>query len=176
MNHINYIKHLNGVLALFAKDNRLNPSHISLYLALFQIWNDYHFKESFYINRAEVMDLSKLGSKTTYHKCIKELSHWKYVLYVPSHNPFRGSKVRMFNFGTTSEQPLDTSYTNIETSYEQVLVSKDKHIKTGRNNTNMSKQKNYNKKSSKKIDKRKTSVPFKDNLKTSMDKDYNEPL
>lgn len=176
MNHINYIKHLNGVLALFAKDNRLNPSHISLYLALFQIWNDYHFKECFYINRAEVMDLSKLGSKTTYHKCIKELSHWKYVFYEPSHNPFRGSRVRMFNFGTTSEQPLDPSYTNIETTYEQVLVSKNKHIKTRRNNTNISKQKNYNKKSSENVGKQKTSVPFKDNLKTNNDKNYNEPL
>lgn len=176
MNDINYIMHLNAVFIRFSKDNSLNPSHISLYIALFQIWNDYHFKESFYINRAEVMDLSKLGSKTTYHRCIKQLSHWKYILYEPSHNPFRGSKIKMFNFGTTDEQPLDSSYTNIETSYEQVLVSKDKHIKTRRNNTNISKQKNYNKKSSEKIGKRKTSVPFQDNLKTSKNKNYNEPL
>ena len=82
MEQINYIKHLNGVLELFSKDNRLNPSHISLYMALFQIWNNYRFKPSFYINRSEVMDLSKLGSKTTYFRSIKELSHWKYILYV----------------------------------------------------------------------------------------------
>jgi len=176
LNQINYIQHLNGLFIQFSKDSRLNPSHISLYIALFQIWNDYHFKESFYINRAEVMDLSKLGSKTTYHRCIRELSHWKYLLYEPSHNPFRGSKIKMFYFGTSNEPVLDSSYTNIETSYEQVLVSKDKHIKTGRNNTNISKQKNYNKKSSEKNEKRKTSVPFQDNLKTSTDKDYNEPL
>jgi len=173
---MNYIKHLNGVFQQFAKDTRLNPTHISLYIALFQIWNDYHFKGSFYINRAEVMDLSKLGSKTTYHRCIKELSHWKYILYEPSHNPFRGSKIKMFSFETSDEPVLDSSYTNIETSYEQVLVSKDKHIKTGRNNTNISKQKNYNKKSSEKLGKRKTSVPFKDNLKTTTDKNYSEPL
>ena len=176
MGPINYIKHLNGVLGLFAKDNRLNPSHISLYMALFQIWNDYHFKASFYINRAEVMDLSKLGSKTTYHRCIKELSHWKYILYEPSHNPFRGSTIKMFRFETSDKPVLDSSYTYIETSYEQVLVSKDKQIKTGRNNTNNSKQKNYNKKSSKENGKQKTSIPFRDNLKTIVDKDYNEPL
>lgn len=176
MEAINYIKQLNGVFTQFSKDSRLNPTHISLYIALFQIWNDYHFKESFYINRAEVMDLSKLGSKTTYHRCIKELSHWKYILYEPSHNPYRGSKIKMFCFGTSDEQAVDPSYTNIEISYEQVLVSKDKHIKTRRNNTNISKQKNYNKKGSEKIGKQKRSVPFKDNLKTTTDKDYSEPL
>ena len=176
MEAINYIKHLNGVMSQFSKDNRLNPTHISLYLALFQIWNEYHFKPSFYINRAEVMDLSKLGSKTTYHRCIKELSHWKYILYEPSHNPFRGSKIKMFNFGTTDEPLVDSSYTNIETTYEQVLVSKDKHIKTGINNINTSKQKNNKKKSFEKFDKQSATVPYRDNLKTSSDKNYNEPL
>lgn len=139
MENLNYIKHLNGVLELFSKDNRLNPSHISLYMALFQIWNNYRFKASFYINRSEVMDLSKLGSKTTYHRSIKELSHWKYILYEPSHNPFRGSKIRMFHFETTYEPLLDPSHTNIETTYEQVLVSEDKLIKTGINKTNKNK-------------------------------------
>lgn len=162
---------------MFSKDNRLNPSHISLYMALFQIWNDYHFKPSFYINRAETMDLSKLGSKTTYHRCIKELSHWKYILYEPSHNPFRGSRIRMFNFGTTSELPLDTSYTNIETTFEQVVVSKDKPIQTERNNTNRSKQKNNKKRKFEEIEnKQNPTVPYQDNLKTTIDKNYNEPL
>lgn len=179
MEEVNYIKHLNSVLDQFAKDNRLNPSHISLYMALFRIWNDYHFKPVFYINRSEVMDISKLGSKTTYHRCIRELSHWKYLLYEPSHNPFRGSKIRMFHFGTSDELPLDFSRTNIGTSTGQVLVSKDKHIKTGRNNTNRSKQKNYKKKksfNSEKESKPIPTVPYKDNLKTTKDKNYNEPL
>ncbi|MDY7396866.1 hypothetical protein UMM65_16590 [Aureibaculum sp. 2210JD6-5] len=139
MENINYIKHLNAVLELFSKDNRLNPSHISLYMALFQIWNNYRFKPSFYINRGEVMDISKLGSKSTYHRSINELSYWKYILYEPSHNPFRGSKIKLFHFGTTCEQALYPSHTNFETTYEQVVVSEDKHIKTGINKTNRNK-------------------------------------
>lgn len=39
------------------------------------------------------MKFSKIGSNTTYHRCIKELSHWKYILYKPSHNPFKGGEV-----------------------------------------------------------------------------------
>jgi hypothetical protein len=151
MEQINYIKHLNAVFLQFSKDGRLNPTHISLYVALFQLWNTYHFSDEFYINREEAMRYSKIGSKTTYHRCIKELDHWKYLLYSPSHNPFRGSKIKMFNFGTSDEQVTDLSSTNIETSNGQALypsrtnigtssgqalVSINKHIQTIKNNTN----------------------------------------
>ena len=111
---MNYIKHLNGVLNQFSKDNRLNPTHISLYIALFQFWNYNRFPEDFFINREEIMSFSKIGSKSTYHKCIRELSHWKYIRYKPSHNPFKGSRVKMFNFETssktTSSQEVDLDY------------------------------------------------------------------
>ena len=116
---MNYIKHLNGVLGQFSKDTRLNPTHISLYIALFQFWNYNRFPNEFYINREEVMKFSKIGSNTTYHRCIKELSHWKYILYSPSHNPFKGSKVKLFNFSTSDKQELYLD----STINEQALVS-----------------------------------------------------
>jgi len=90
----------------FTSDDRLNPSHISMYLALFQYWNLSRFSNPISINREEIMKLSKIGSKSTYHKCIRQLHHWDYLEYLPSHNPFKGSKVIMFNFGTSSEQAL----------------------------------------------------------------------
>ncbi len=139
MQKVNYIKHLKGVFLQFSKDNRLNPTHISLYIALFQIWNNNRFLEEFYINREEVMRFSKIGSKSTYHKCIKELSHWKYIVYYPSHNPYKGSKIKMFDFGTSTGQALVRDNTNIETSSGQALVSINKHIQTNRNNKNSSK-------------------------------------
>ena len=131
---MNYIKHLNGILDQFSKDTRLNPTHISLYIALFQFWNYNRFPDDFYINREEIMSFSKIGSKSTYHRCIKELSHWKYILYSPSHNPFKGSKVKMFNFETstktTGSQAMDLDYP----ISGQALVSniniykQDKHV------------------------------------------------
>jgi len=127
---VNYIKHLNRVFALFSRDNRLNPSHISLYLALFQFWNVNYYSSEFFINRQEVMNLAKIGSKSTYHRCIRELSHWSYLVYMPSHNPWKGSKIKMFNFGTSSEQVLDLNHTKNRTSSEQALVSIIKHIQT----------------------------------------------
>ena len=136
MEQVNYIKHLNAVFLQFSKDRRLNPTHISLYVALFQLWNNYHFPMEFYINREEAMRFSKIGSKTTYHRCIKELHHWKYLLYEPSHNPFKGSRIKMFNFGTSDGQALYPSRTNIGTSNGQAVVSINKPIQTIKNNTN----------------------------------------
>lgn len=101
---MNYIKQLTAALEKFTKDDRLNPTHISLYLALFQYWNLSRFSNPISISRNEIMQLSKIGSKVTYHKCIKELHYWSYLEYRPSHNPFKGSTVMMFNFCTASKQ------------------------------------------------------------------------
>ncbi len=179
MEDINYIKHLNGVFEQFSRDSRLNPTHISLYVALFQFWNNNFFKNEFYINREEVMSYSKIGSKSTYHRCIKELSHWKYILYTPSHNPFKGSSIRMFNFGTSSGQVLYPSRANIETSNGQALVPINKHIQTIANNKNLNKRQNFknsNFQNPETEEKQIVTVPFQDNLKTCSDKNYDDPL
>src|SRR5690554_4853990 len=107
MSNVNYIAHLNAFFMTIAKDTRLNPTHISLYMALFNYWNINRFPKDFIIIRDEVMKLSKIGSKSTYHRCLKQLDSWKYIQYIPSHNSFKGSRIRLFIFGTTSGQPLD---------------------------------------------------------------------
>ena len=119
----------------FINDDRLNPTHISLYLALFQYWNLNRFSNPFSISRGEIMKLSKIGSKSTYHKCIKQLHYWSYLEYLPSHNPFKGSKVIMFNFGTSSKQALVYNSSNTGQALvhnspndEQALVSSKTYI------------------------------------------------
>lgn len=179
MKDINYIKHLNGVFAQFAKDNRLNPTHISLYIGLFQLWNQNYFVAEFYISRDEAMAYAKIGSKSTYHRCIRELSHWDYILYSPSHNPYKGSRIKMFDFGTSTGQALDQYRTKFGTSSGQALVPINKLIQTTKNITNGKKRKKMKKKVfeiEENNAKRTPTVPYLDNLRTSKDKDYNEPL
>lgn len=176
MEDINYIKQLNGVFEQFSKDSRLNPTHISLYVALFQIWNNNFFKDEFYMNREEVMTLSKIGSKSTYHRCIKELSHWNYLLYTPSHNPFKGSRIKMFDFGTSGGQVMYPNHTEIETSNGQALVPINKHIQTIENNKNLNKREISENSNSENGENYSASVPYQDNLKTSSDKNYDDPL
>lgn len=136
---MNYIKHLNAVFQRFSMDSRLNPTHISLYMALFQYWNINRFPDEFYINREDIMKMSKIGSKATYHRCLKSLHSWKYIRYLPSHNPYKGSKVRMPKLGTSNEtSDVKTTETTSEQLEGQALVSNtniNKHIK----NTNKAK-------------------------------------
>ncbi|MCL9769958.1 transcriptional regulator [Flavobacterium sp. HXWNR69] len=155
---MNYIKHLTGFFEKVAIDKTLNPTHVSLYIALFQFWNCNRFKNPISINRDEVMRISKISSKATYHKCLKNLHSLGYINYEPSFNPFKGSHVILFNFSEdlkplpkserkpkneplnelVSEQALNKSCTSSETGTEQALVPSINYI----NNTNILNDKN----------------------------------
>lgn len=127
-------------------DDRLHATHVSLYISLFTLWNLNRFENPISINREEVMKISKIGSKHTYHKCLKNLSEYGYLKYYPSHNPLRGSKVYMFNFSTTDEQVVSQTSAKIGTSNEQALPPSLNSL----NNTNNKKSLNRHKPNSKK--------------------------
>jgi hypothetical protein len=102
-------------------EDTLNPTHISLYIALFQFWNIKRFTNPIHISREEAMRLSKIASKATYHKCMRDLHEKKYVIYEPSFNPYRGSKVTIVNLELTEKdvQKSIKKHTNKKTSIEQ---------------------------------------------------------
>ena len=100
---MNYIKLLIAAQQKIIEDDRLNATHVSLYFSLFQIWNSCHFAKTFFINRQELMNASKIGSKGTYLKCLKDLDAWGYMDYFPSNNSYKGSTIRMQTFSTTDE-------------------------------------------------------------------------
>jgi hypothetical protein len=122
---MNYIKHLTGFFDRVMKDERLNPTHISLYVSLFQFWNVQRFNNPISISRNEVMLVSKICAKATYHKCMKDLHNFGYLRYDPSFNPFRGSLVHLMNFEDDlkevqkSGKPTGGKLTKNQTSSEQ---------------------------------------------------------
>lgn len=109
---MNYIKLLNSAFEKFYFDDRLNPTHISLYMALFHEWNSNRFANEFYVNRGDLMRVAKIGSKSTYHRCVTELDAWSYLSYFPSNNPYKGSKIKMYIIGT-SDEPVTGQYNPI---------------------------------------------------------------
>ncbi len=163
---MNYIKHLTGFFEKVANDRALNPTHVSLYMAIFQFWNCNRFRNPISISRDEVMRISKISSKSTYHKCLKKLHHLGYICYEPSYNPFKGSHVFLFNFsddlkptpksekettpkiehdnGQVNGQVVDKLWTSIGTSTEQALVPSINYI-NNTNNSNISKLENKSK-------------------------------
>lgn len=127
-------------------------------MALFQFWNCNRFKNPISINRDEIMRISKISSKATYHKCLRNLHTLGYINYQPSYNPFKGSHVILFNFSdylkpvpkserTTKNEPVseqvikqavNKSCTSSGTGTEQALVPSINYI----NNTNILNDKN----------------------------------
>ncbi len=106
---MNYIRHLNGFFARLAEDKRMSSYHISLYFSLFQQWNADRFGEQFVISRTEIMEMSRLGSVNTYARCMKELSQWGYIQYIPSSNIHAGSRVSCIRFDTASDTAANTA-------------------------------------------------------------------
>lgn len=151
---MNYIKHLTGFFNKINNEANLNPTHISLYLALFQCWNVNRFKNPTGISREEIMKASKINSKATYHKCMKELELLGFMVYNPTFNPHSCSNIIMANFSeevkTISKTPQSTHSKNepvhnlTESKNEQVIeqvneqlyiYNKKQTVKNNLNNT-----------------------------------------
>lgn len=116
---MNYIKHLTGFFNKINNENAINPTHISLYLALFQCWNVNRFKNPTGISREEIMKASKINSKATYHKCMKELEALGFMEYMPTYNPHSCSNVIMVNFSNELKN---------RPKFEPLTSSKDKPV------------------------------------------------
>jgi len=106
---MNYIKRLTYFFDRSAADPDFTPTHLSLFMALFQLWNQSRFSPTIQIVRDDVMRLSKINSKATYHKAMGYLHKRRYIDYEPSYNPFKGSRISFFPAGTTtSAEPVQT--------------------------------------------------------------------
>ena len=98
------------------------------------------------------MQLSKIGSKNTYHKCIKELHQAKYIFYHPAPSKFQVVRISVIRLDVEPEQKipykqLDLFSTNFDTGnvpklgrtstdFDTVPVSKMGHL----NKLNINKQ------------------------------------
>ncbi|WP_353120191.1 hypothetical protein [Myroides odoratus] len=106
----NYIKHLNVAAEFFKLNTEAKPTHIALYLSLFQIWNTLRFPPTYGINREELMNRSKIGSTTTYSKCMRDLHRWGLINYQ--------SSTSQYGFSHVSITRLDQNTANIFSIYE----------------------------------------------------------
>ncbi|QBO59598.1 hypothetical protein NBC122_02797 [Chryseobacterium salivictor] len=95
------MKQTKNIISFFERvieDDRLYPSHISMYVSLFQFWSLNRFQNPFRICRKEVMNLSKIKSLATYHKCIRELHCAGFIIYSPNYNSYIGSLIEIIDF------------------------------------------------------------------------------
>jgi hypothetical protein len=166
---MNFIRHLRGFYERLEEDERLTPHHISLYMALFQVWNLHRFREQFDVSRQELMSLSRIGSPHTYARCMQQLTNWGYIEYSSSSNRYAVSKVRCVRFDITSDTASDTAYdtansTATDTASITPFINNINHTNSKQKSTDFSENG------------RRKKVNGKSSYHVVNDKDYSEPL
>ena len=96
---------LSGFYSLILQNGTVGCSHVSLYMAFYQLWSQGNWTSPILVKRGEVMQLAKMGSSATYHRCLKQLIAIGCLLYEPSANPAQKSKVYLVQ----REQPENVS-------------------------------------------------------------------
>ncbi|MET4073653.1 hypothetical protein [Hymenobacter sp. UYCo722] len=102
---MNFIRHIRTAFDLLARHPDATPHHVSLYVALFSQWNEERFPESVLLVRAEVMRAAHIGSAGTYLKCLRELSAYGLITYLPSRSEHRPSRCLMHELQPAQHEP-----------------------------------------------------------------------
>ena len=64
-------------------------------MALFHFYTLNKFENPIMVNRAVIMETAKINGIATYHKCIKDLAQYGYIIYQPSFNPGVNTRVAL---------------------------------------------------------------------------------
>lgn len=94
------LKPLSEFFNAIAGDPRISITHIGLYAALLQYWAAHQYQNPVQAYRHEIMQLAKISTKTTYHKCIKDLNQYGYIRYEPSHKKNVSSRLYLLHAST----------------------------------------------------------------------------
>jgi hypothetical protein len=87
------LKPLTAFFNAIAKDGRISNTHIGIYAALLQYWKMNEFANPIEAFSYEMMEVARVSSPSTYHKCVRDLHDFGYIRYDPSFKHNQRSKV-----------------------------------------------------------------------------------
>lgn len=79
--------------AAISNDYRISSTHISVFAALLYYRFEKGFSNPVCAYSADIMPLAKLSAAKTYRKCVKDLSDYGYLRYVPSLKKNQASRI-----------------------------------------------------------------------------------
>jgi len=82
-----------GFFKAIERDARICVTHIGVYAALVQYWQTNGFPCPMRAYAHEIMPLAKISASTTYHRCIRDLHDFGYILYKPSYKRNERSRI-----------------------------------------------------------------------------------
>ena len=123
-----------------AADERLTSLHISLYMVIIHRWYASGGQNPFHATRLQLMQYSKIGSKSSYHRCIRDLQNKGYFLFQSSNHPIEGNCIKLTcpKSSTTSyEGSTESGTTSFGGSTKNGTTSLEEQHKTPQQNPPM---------------------------------------
>lgn len=68
-------------------DPRIGPLHISLYMAIVYYWVQQGQPGRVLVSARELMPVAKIAGGTPFHRYLRQLHAYGYIVYEPSFNP-----------------------------------------------------------------------------------------
>ncbi|SMD44915.1 hypothetical protein SAMN00777080_3552 [Aquiflexum balticum DSM 16537] len=81
------------VLKRIQQDKRALTSHISVFVAILQLFIEGNRPKHLQVSRQKLMKLAHIKGIATYHNCINNLVEWGYIKYEPSYHPLGETRV-----------------------------------------------------------------------------------
>ena len=103
---MNAIKPLSKFFKAIRNDYRISSTHIGIYAALLYMSEDRGCCNPVEAFSSEIMETAKISAHRTYRKCLKEMTEYGYIKYVPSFKKNKASKI----FFTIGYDERDKSY------------------------------------------------------------------
>lgn len=84
---------LTSFFSAIKNDGRISITHIAVYAALLQYWKSNGCMNPILAFSHQIMDIAKISAPMTYRKCVKELSEYGYIQYIPSFKRNKASQI-----------------------------------------------------------------------------------
>jgi hypothetical protein len=84
---------LSSFFKAIEKDGRISLTHIGIYAALLRYWQLNGYVNPIEAFSYEMMEVARVSSPSTYHKCVRDLHDFGYIRYDPSFKHNQRSKV-----------------------------------------------------------------------------------
>jgi hypothetical protein len=74
-------------------DTRIGPVHVSVYMALLNLWDKQGHVNPIHIFSRDIMPMAKISGVATYYRTMKELNKYGYIKYISTYDRILGSLV-----------------------------------------------------------------------------------
>ncbi len=78
-----------------AHDPRIGNTHIALFVAVYNLWLENEEPPDMALRPKTVMKKAKILARSTYVRAIRDLHEWGYLVYKPSYNNRRVSRIKL---------------------------------------------------------------------------------